>query len=44
VIEDWRKDYKEMQESMIYGQADDFDVLIAKLKKMHEKIWFGYND
>lgn len=38
VIEDWKKDYKEMRESMIYGEADEFEVLISKLKGLNEKI------
>lgn len=38
VIEKWRKDYTNMQESMIYGKTESFDELIIKLKVLNRKI------
>lgn len=37
VIETYRQDYKKMQEQMIYGDADDFNILIEKLNELQEK-------
>ncbi len=34
VIEDWRKDYKDMQSSMIYGERPTFEELISKMEKL----------
>lgn len=37
VIDDWRKDYSDMQASMIYGEKPTFDELTAKMKELEEK-------
>lgn len=34
----WRADYISMQESMIYGESESFDDLIAKLKGLRERL------
>lgn len=34
----WRQDYKDMQESMIYGESETFDDLINKLKGLRERL------
>lgn len=34
----WRQDYREMQESMIYGESPSFDQLIEKLRVLNERI------
>ena len=38
VIGEWEKDYREMQESMFYGDTLTFSDLISKLSKLQEKI------
>ena len=38
VIELWRKDYEQMQETMIYGDSMPFDTLIQEVRKLNEKI------
>lgn len=38
VLSDWETDYKQMSESMIYGDALLFDKLIEKLKKLQSRI------
>lgn len=38
IIENWRKDYKDMQESMFYGKTDSFDKLIMKLTELNKEI------
>lgn len=38
ILGDWEKDYKTMQESMIYGTSLAFDQLISKLKLLNKKI------
>ncbi|WP_298308295.1 nucleotidyl transferase AbiEii/AbiGii toxin family protein [Flavobacterium sp.] len=38
IIENWRKDYKDMQESMFYGKTDSFDKLIMKLTELNREI------
>ena len=38
IIEDYRKDYVSMQESMIYGKTDGFDDLISKLVEVNKTI------
>ncbi len=38
ILGDWEKDYKTMQESMIYGTSLPFDQLIIKLKALNKKI------
>ena len=34
----WRQDYRDMQESMIYGKSSSFDQLIEKLKVLNARI------
>ena len=36
VIENWRDDYKIMQETMIYGDSLPFDKLIIRIKELNE--------
>lgn len=38
VIELWRKDYKVMQETMIYGDSLPFDKLIEKIRMLNDSI------
>jgi len=38
VIDDWREDYKIMQDTMIYGNSLTFDKLIGKIKQLEERI------
>jgi predicted nucleotidyltransferase component of viral defense system len=38
VINEWRRDYETMRETMIYGDSLPFDKLIDKLKQLNEKI------
>lgn len=38
IIEEWRKDYVSMQETMIYGDSLPFDELIAKIQFLNNKI------
>ncbi len=38
IIEKWKKDYKDMQESMFYGKTVSFDKLIMKLKELNIEI------
>jgi len=37
-INDWKKDYKLMQEEMIYGESLSFEALIGKIKSLNERI------
>jgi len=37
-MEEWRKDYTRMQESMIYGESESFDDLINKLKGLRRRL------
>jgi hypothetical protein len=37
-LSDWKKDYKTMQEQMIYGDSPDFADLIESLQALQEKI------
>lgn len=34
----WRKDYEEMQETMIYGESLPFDALIEKIRQLNKRI------
>ena len=34
VIDDWRKDYKDMQSSMIYGEKPTFEELMRKMAEL----------
>ena len=38
VIDEWRKDYSAMQESMFYGETESFDNLIKKLKGLNQRL------
>lgn len=38
IVELWRKDYEIMQETMIYGPSDSFDVLLKSLRVLNERI------
>lgn len=38
IYEAWRKDYETMQETMIYGEAKDFDELMEKIRLLNERI------
>jgi len=37
LLEEWKKDYNEMKESMIYGDAPEFDALLKKLTLLRER-------
>lgn len=37
-INDWRKDYETMRETMIYGNSLSFNKLIEKIKQLNERI------
>ena len=34
----WREDYKHMQDTMIYGESVNFDMLLNSLKRLNAKI------
>ena len=38
VIGAWEKDYKEMQENMIYGNSKNFDALIKRMNELQERV------
>jgi hypothetical protein len=38
ILGDWEKDYKAMQESMIYGESLPFDKLIERIKELKQRI------
>ena len=38
VIDEWRKDYSAMRESMFYGETESFDNLIKKLKGLNQRL------
>jgi hypothetical protein len=38
IIEEWRKDYKQMQESMIYKESLSFDKLVERLEVLKKRI------
>ncbi|MCT4643633.1 MAG: nucleotidyl transferase AbiEii/AbiGii toxin family protein [Carboxylicivirga sp.] len=38
VIDNWRKDYQQMQEEMIYGDSLSFDKLLEQIKELKERI------
>ena len=38
IMEKWRQDYKEMQNSMIYGDSPTYEHLIEKLRMLNDKI------
>lgn len=37
-IEEWKKDYQAMRESMFYGETESFENLIKKITRLNEKI------
>jgi hypothetical protein len=37
LLETWKRDYQAMRESMIYGEAPEFDQLILKLKLLRDR-------
>lgn len=38
IREQWREDYKVMQETMIYGESPSFDELIVKIQDLNDRI------
>lgn len=38
IREQWREDYKVMQETMIYGESPSFDELIVKIQGLNDRI------
>lgn len=38
VLEDWKRDYEKMQETMIYGDSLPFSLLIDKIRRLNEWI------
>ncbi|MCK5781576.1 MAG: nucleotidyl transferase AbiEii/AbiGii toxin family protein [Flavobacteriales bacterium] len=38
LLEVWKKDYKTMQEQMIYGDSPDFEEMIVGIKKLKQRI------
>lgn len=38
IMEKWRQDYREMQNSMIYGDSPSYDDLMSKLRSLNEEI------
>lgn len=38
IMERWRQDYREMQNSMIYGDSPSYDDLISKLRSLNDEI------
>ena len=38
ILEKWRQDYREMQNSMIYGDSPSYERLIEKLRMLNDKI------
>ena len=38
IVEEWKKDYEVMQETMIYGDSLPFSQLIDKIRKLNEQI------
>ena len=38
IIALWRKDYEEMQETMIYGDSLPFDKLMEKIRMLNDSI------
>lgn len=38
IREQWREDYKVMQETMIYGESPSFDELIVKIQALNDRI------
>jgi len=37
-INEWRRDYETMRETMIYGESLSFDKLIERIKQLNETI------
>ena len=38
IVEEWKKDYEVMQETMIYGDSLPFSQLIEKVRRLNERI------
>ena len=38
IVEEWKKDYEEMQETMIYGDSLPFSQLLDKIRMLNERI------
>ena len=38
IREQWKEDYKVMQETMIYGDSPSFDELIIKIQALNDRI------
>ena len=38
IVEEWKKDYEVMQETMIYGDSLPFSQLIDKIRELNERI------
>jgi len=38
VIDDWRSDYENMQQSFIYGQSKSFDELINRILELQNRL------
>ncbi len=38
VILEWEKDYKSMQEEMIFGDSIDFESLISRIKELNDRV------
>lgn len=38
VLDEWRKDYAEMQAFFIYGDALDFDALMERMRELQERV------
>jgi len=38
LIDDWEKDYKTMQEEMIYGSSPDFKIMLSHIQKFIDKL------
>lgn len=38
ITDNWKKDYQQMQEEMIYGESLSFDKLLERIKELKEKI------
>ncbi len=37
IINEWEKDYKAMQEAMIYGDSKSFEQLINRMQELQER-------
>lgn len=37
IIDNWKKDYRDMQDSMIYGESLPFEILLERLKELEDR-------